>query len=192
MCGESVLYVSVGVVLDLRSSHYRPSIPQLNALVAYKVDAEVEVEGDADADVDAGSDSSAECIVVDTGQVDGSVKLDSLVDSRNMVLAVADLVEKVEIDLQEMVLAQSAHLAFARCYCRLADRVVVDIVSEVTHFVEVAGTRMLAVMKPAEGLVEVVDQNSVVHTVASCLECNNLQRPWRTDGFKRAYNLLEG
>lgn len=88
MCDESAPCVSVGVVLDLRSSHWYPSIPQLNALVAYKVDAEVEVEGNADADT--GADNSVGCIVVDTGQVDGPVKLDSLVDSRNMVLAVTD------------------------------------------------------------------------------------------------------
>lgn len=65
--------------------------------------------------------------------------------------------EKVDVDLEEMVLAQSAQLALVRCYCRLADMVVVDIVSEALHFAEVAGTRLLDLMKPAEGPMEVVD-----------------------------------
>lgn len=101
-----------------------------------------------------------------------------------MAQAVADLVETVAVDLWELVLAQNAPFALARCYRRLVDTAVVDvaigdIVDEVTfHFAEVADMRKQVVMKRVVGLVEVGGQNSVVDKLASCLECNNLQRPW--------------
>jgi len=87
------------------------------------------------------------------------------------------------VDSEAMGSAQNVLGPLAHYCCRLVDMVVVGVATGDTvdavasHFVEVAGMRMTAVMKPAEGLVEVGGQNSVAGMLASCLKCSNRPRP---------------
>lgn len=177
MCDVSDLGVSVGGVQGRRRSRWFLIVRRWSVAVGRKADVGVETGADT------GSDMSVECIVADRGRVDGLAMLGSLVDSKNMALVEVDLAEKVDVGFEKMLVmawVQSARLVLAHCCCRSVDMVVGDMMSEAAHwdFAEVADMRMTAVMMPVGDLVEVEDWRVVVHTAASRLECNNLQRPW--------------